>query len=427
MTPGGAPPAEEKLDWATFVSLLLLLSSAAASYHFCVLILSAALAAGALLQAGRRKQALLLLLCYALVSFPLDRIVPSSPGGWAIFLGYPRLYAMAAFCLVLAWARHGHRDPRAPRPSRVEGATLGVAFVALVLGGVVSNLRHFKGQFESYPRRLATWSLMAAEPMTAGREVYFSRMDEESFVVDRIGDGPVTVGLPSVDLFHPAVTAGEAEGWLEIAGTTSRIARFRRDASRLSVRDLPIEVEDGEEPAISADGRWLAFIRRERGRGSLWLLDRRGGEPGLPMAGAPRKIVEASRDVLDLAFFPDGQIVFAGRQGDRSKLFAVDPHLPHSPHAPHAPEPRELATSDRSVRNPAVSIDGRWLAYAELDGGNWQLWAMPLPEGPRRRLTEADCNSVSPSWFPDSKTLVYATDCGRGIGHTALAWLAAAP
>jgi len=70
-----------------------------------------------------------------------------------------------------------------------------------------------------------------------------------------------------------------------------------------------------------------------------------------------------------------------------------------------------------------VSPDGRWLAYAELDHGNWQLWLLALPGGERRRLTNADCNAISPAWRPDSKTLIYATDCGRGVALTALAEL----
>jgi Tol biopolymer transport system component len=38
-----------------------------------------------------------------------------------------------------------------------------------------------------------------------------------------------------------------------------------------------------------------------------------------------------------------------------------------------------------------------------------------------RQLTEGECNSISPAWTPDSKELIYATDCGRGVGLTALA------
>ncbi len=75
-----------------------------------------------------------------------------------------------------------------------------------------------------------------------------------------------------------------------------------------------------------------------------------------------------------------------------------------------------------------MSPDGRWLAYAEREHGNWQLWILALAGGgERRRLTNADCNTISPAWRPDSKTLIYASDCGRGFTLTALGALSAVP
>ncbi|MGB7642867.1 MAG: hypothetical protein WBL82_16370 [Terriglobales bacterium] len=50
---------------------------------------------------------------------------------------------------------------------------------------------------------------------------------------------------------------------------------------------------------------------------------------------------------------------------------------------------------------------------ADLDG-NGVLGKKDL------QLTSGDCNSISPAWTADSKRLVYATDCGRGLGLTAL-------
>ena len=89
--------------------------------------------------------------------------------------------------------------------------------------------------------------------------------------------------------------------------------------------------------------------------------------------------------------------------------------------------PVPLAVSDRPARYPAVSPDGRWLAYAEREHGNWQLWIVALAGGEPRRLTSADCNTISPAWRADSKTLIYASDCGRGFALTALGALSAVP
>jgi Tol biopolymer transport system component len=181
--------------------------------------------------------------------------------------------------------------------------------------------------------------------------------------------------------------------------------RFPLDAPGLSIASLPTDVEDGEQPAVSADGRWLGFLRRERGRASLWVVDRRGGPA--------RRIAGAEPDVLDFGFFPDGRIALAAFAGGRARLFVTEPA---------AGQAAEMNLGDRGVRYPAVSPDGRWLAYAREEGASWQLWVAPLPAGEPRRLTSADCNAVTPAWYPDSEKLVYATDCGRGLGDTALGW-----
>ena len=89
--------------------------------------------------------------------------------------------------------------------------------------------------------------------------------------------------------------------------------------------------------------------------------------------------------------------------------------------------PTPLVLSGQPMRNPAVSPDGRWLAYAARERGNWQLWLRSLDWGESRRLTSADCNSISPAWRPDSRSLVYATDCARGVALTALAELQLVP
>jgi len=41
----------------------------------------------------------------------------------------------------------------------------------------------------------------------------------------------------------------------------------------------------------------------------------------------------------------------------------------------------------------------------------------------QHQLTAGDCNSITPAWSPDSRSLIYATDCGRALGITALSKL----
>ncbi|HZL17340.1 MAG TPA: hypothetical protein VFG23_06315 [Polyangia bacterium] len=135
-------------------------------------------------------------------------------------------------------------------------------------------------------------------------------------------------------------------------------------------------------------------------------------------------LLEPAQDVLEVTFFPEHQadrinplvpgvrLIVAARRSGRPRLFTLDAASDRLVPLP--------ATADRPARFPAVSPDGRWLAYAEEEGGGWQLTLLELATGLRRRLMDADCNAVTPIWQSDSQTLVYASDCGRGVGQTAL-------
>jgi Tol biopolymer transport system component len=72
-------------------------------------------------------------------------------------------------------------------------------------------------------------------------------------------------------------------------------------------------------------------------------------------------------------------------------------------------------------RYPALSLDGRWLAYSHLDHGVWNLWLRDESSGLTHRIADVPCNEIQPSWESDSKTLLYGTDCGRSVWFTAIA------
>lgn len=63
---------------------------------------------------------------------------------------------------------------------------------------------------------------------------------------------------------------------------------------------------------------------------------------------------------------------------------------------------------------PAVSPNGKWLAYSSNKVGKEMLYIMNLDSKKSKRLTFAGRYNSSPSWSPDSKTLVFA---GYTKGH----------
>jgi len=72
-------------------------------------------------------------------------------------------------------------------------------------------------------------------------------------------------------------------------------------------------------------------------------------------------------------------------------------------------------------RYPALSPDGQWMAYSHFDHGAWNLWLRNERTGATRRIANVPCNQIQPAWEPDSKTLLYSTDCGRSLWFTAIA------
>ena len=394
--------AREGLEWGAFTALLLVLSTSSSTYHFCALILATVLAADFLVRAGRSDTAALLVGLHVLISLPLYRLVPQAPSGWSIFLGFPRLYALLGYWGVVLSVL-ARIDGPAARPRRT-AAVFAVAFALLTWTGIRGAARHYEGQLDPPGVRLPLppESWVASAPAPAHDDVYVSRMAEEGYVLDRTGHPLPHATIRGADVFHPAVASVRGVGWAEVASAASRVVRFELEAPLVDT-GREASVVDGEAPFVSRDGLWLGFLRERRdATGELWVIDRGRGLDAVRMT-------EEGYDVREASFFPDGRIVMAASHEHRLSLFVLD-----------TGRAEPLLTEDRVARYPAVSPDGAWLAYSGREGSAWQLRVMSLRTREERRITGADCNAVSPAWTEDGGSLVYASDCGRNLGNTAL-------
>jgi len=187
---------------------------------------------------------------------------------------------------------------------------------------------------------------------------------------------------------------GEGHVWVEEAGSGGSRIVDASDAARV--------VEDAREPMISVDGKEMAFLRDERGRGRLMM---RGLADGVEEVLTPPEL-----NVYEASFQSVGLYAFAAAQGvGWPKIFIVD-----------RARGRSMVTVE-DARWPALSPDGRWMAYSHMEHGVWNLWLMDLETGASRRIADVPCNQVQASWESDSKTLLYGTDCGRSVWFTAVA------
>jgi Tol biopolymer transport system component len=120
---------------------------------------------------------------------------------------------------------------------------------------------------------------------------------------------------------------------------------------------------------------------------------------------------DTRESIFEVAITPEGDVILAKGSVISSRLFVIK----------RPTKTIELmADIPGSVRYPALSGDGTQLAFSRRERGSWHLQVRDLRTGAERQLTDGACNALSPSWANGS-TLLYATDCGRGLGLSAIA------
>ena len=192
LTPGRASPERERLDWAATLAFILLLSTGTPTYHLCALILAAVLAVDCMLRVQWVTGARALLIAFTLLCLITQDLIPEEPAGWRILAGYPRVYALAVFWLLMVAAQRRLGGPSAAPLDRRRAARFAVVFGALVVASSWSWLRHFDGQFAHYarllPRGTEAWPAdhpVAVAGTTAdGPGVFFVRMAPSGYVLD---------------------------------------------------------------------------------------------------------------------------------------------------------------------------------------------------------------------------------------------------
>jgi hypothetical protein len=387
--PGDHSAGRVRLEWASTLLASLAISTSPASYLFTLLMLPTVLIWESLREQGRDRWAAVLLLLYVAAGVLGGR---SDGGeGWAALLAVPRLYALimfAAFSYVVLFRLYSHEQSSRDR------TRWAIALLAILTLNIGVGLRHQKNLYEDYRWRITEpiETLMAAYPSIQGDATRFVALLSDGYHSAIVRDNSVRFDNPQ-DKDVLAVTASSNESWTEQVDYRSTIR------SSIAGREA---IEQAESPMASNSGRWLTFLREDHGRASIWshALDRTDN--------LDRRITPPDLNVLEMSILPDGHLVFAADVAGHPTLFLAN----------HSGSIASLGIVD--ARYPSASPDGHRLAYSKLHNGTWNLWLRDLTNGNTTRLTYAECNDTQPIWMQDSKTLIYASDCGRGLWLSAL-------
>ena len=388
-------PGRILLEWSALLVASLAISTSPASYNFVLLALPVCVLAARLLQRQWYGWLGLLPIVYLGIGFPLGS--PTAMIGPKILLYVPRLPLTLALLLgiyLLLW-----RDQRFEDFSwEWTHSAWAAAMAAALIFSVHSSLHRERAMRQEYAYRLPlqTQALLAANPGSQGTEVRYVAFTQSGYQLawqDEVG--------PWLD---PA-----ADDELSFAGNSLDIWVERGLSPRSAIVNLrdPARavVDNAREPMLAADGQSLAFVRDHRGRGQLMV--RRGFRSD---AGIEVPLTGLSLNVYEASFLSEKEYAFSAvEQGRPPQIYLTD--------ATHANAALSLGES----RYPALSPDGRWMAYSHLQDGVWNLWLRDQRTGSTRRLADVPCNQIQPSWEDGSKTLLYGTDCGRSLWFTAVA------
>lgn len=376
----------DKEEWAALLIALITLSPIPSTYHFVVLILPVTFLVDSMV---RRKSFGLagivtaLYICISLVG-AVRMLSLVNARLWLLIT----LYLLSTIWL---WRIRPHRSPFFRHRELAIG-------VALVVGGftfsVMGYRRHFAHHDEEMRRRLPvrSSSYLVTSPAVQAQELFFVGMTPGGYRILKEGGQAAITANTGADQLSFAIVPHTT---LLLETADARGSHLFRTSDGVTL------VDNAESPAVSHDGRTIAYIREAKGRGTLRETDL--------SASYDVPLTDESYDVREAGFLDSSRVLFSARHNGRISLFVIANGTP----------PSTFFSLKEDIGTFGISPDSQRIAFTLLARDHWKLAMIDVPSHQVMTLTEEDCNAYLPMWRTPTEIL-YATDCGRGAGLSAL-------
>ena len=196
-------------------------------------------------------------------------------------------------------------------------------------------------------------------------------------------------------------------GFPALSPDGTRVA-FRWDGS-LWVRDLArgtsfkLTNDAGNYVAWTSDGRSVSYFTQDSLTFSLWTKRADGSSQATPLLHDLPNIVESF-------WTPDGKSLIVRTAANSAG--AGDIYMVRAS-ADTAPTP--ILDSKFTEAEPALSSDGKWLAFASNESGRYEVYVVPFPNVGTARWNVSTRGGTEPAWSHRGSELFYRDGAGNLI------------
>jgi len=229
-----------------------------------------------------------------------------------------------------------------------------------------------------------------------GTLAYVPARVAEMVLVSR--EGQVTTASDATRQFHsPRMSPDGRRVVVDISDLGSRDV-WVQDLEQGTLTRVSFE-GDANDPVWMPDGRRVCYASARSGTRGVFCRDADG-------AGEADSIYVGDDEFTAGAWLPQGDSLVLISQSTETlyNLWLL---------GPGDGEPRPLLTSPFSENFPAISPDGRWLAYVTDESGRMEIYVRTLSGGGGRVQVSRD-GGQEPSWSRDGRELFYIETGGGG-------------
>ncbi len=173
-----------------------------------------------------------------------------------------------------------------------------------------------------------------------------------------------------------------------------------------AIERLTTNERHDNNPAVSPDGKWLAFHGGEEGDPLTWEIFVLNMETGEEVQVTNNQVIDGHPD-----WSPDGtKLIFSHFGNDKGEATpTADLYL----YDLQTKEMTQLTHSPHEENDPEWSPDGQWIVYKSTErtqeAGREEIYVMRSDGSDPRRLTTTQGweSDHDPSWSPDSRRIVF--------------------